>query len=158
MPVGITTDWTVDRLGCFSVNGFVDHVYYRVDCKEWVQIEENKTGSGDPVGIGTTNVNKTLDANHTHHAGTPRTSPTGVGQTQYVHSQKTLTGKHQFDWHTDTIVPYEDLTESQIIGWVKTGLGTTNIERLESSIRPEITQYGFDATRVVRVGDALPWK
>ena len=157
MAVGVTTDWKVDRLGCFSVNGFVDHVYYRVDCKEWIQIEENKTATGSTVGIGTTNVDKVVPSGHTHYPNNPRVAPTGVGQTEYVHSQKSYTGKVDFAWHTDTIIPYDDLTESQIIGWVKTGLGTTECESIESSLRPEIQQYLHDAVRVVRVGDALPW-
>ena len=44
MPAGITTEWSVDRMGCFSVNGFVDHVHYKVECKEWIQIETDKLG------------------------------------------------------------------------------------------------------------------
>jgi len=157
MPAGITTEWSVDRIGCFSVNGFVDHVHYKVECKEWIQIETNKLPSGVSVGIGTTNVDKVIDSGHTHHPNNPRVAPTGIGQTEYVHNQKTIGGKIAFAFHTDSIIPYDDLTESKVLEWVKTGLGTTECERIEESIRPDISQYNFDPVRVVRVGDALPW-
>jgi len=157
MPVGVTTEWKIDKLGCLTVNGFVDHVYYKVECKEWIQIETNKTGSGDPVGIGTTNVDKVVPSGHTHHPNNPRVAPTGVGQTEYVHHQKTYGGKIDFPYHTDSIIPYDDLTESKVLEWVKSGIGTVDCERIEESISPDISQYGVDAIRVVRTGDALPW-
>jgi len=157
MPAGITTEWSVDRMGCFSVNGFVDHVHYKVECKEWIQIETDKLPSGASVGIGTTNVDKVIDSGHTHHPNNPRVAPTGVGQTEYVFESRNHCGLMEFAYHTDSLIAYDDLTESKVIEWVKTGLGTTECERIESSIRPNTSQYNFDPVRVIRTGDALPW-
>ena len=50
-----------------------------------------------------------------------------------------------------------DLTENDVLGWVRTGLGTTEITRIEESILPPKTQYDFDANREIRVGASLPW-
>ena len=50
-----------------------------------------------------------------------------------------------------------DLTESNVIGWVKTRLGTTEVERIENSVAPPKTQYDFDDLREIREGVSLPW-
>tara|TARA_B100000530_G_C15631003_1_gene358260 strand:- start:25 stop:390 length:366 start_codon:yes stop_codon:yes gene_type:complete len=50
-----------------------------------------------------------------------------------------------------------DLTESNVIGWVKTGLGSTEIQRIEESILPPKTQYDYDSLREIREGNSLPW-
>ena len=38
----------------------------------------------------------------------------------------------------DTLVPYKDLTEAQVIGWVKTKLGTDEVTAIEKSLEDEI--------------------
>ena len=34
----------------------------------------------------------------------------------------------------DSLVPYTDLTESQIIGWIQTGIGSTQISVMQSDL------------------------
>jgi len=38
----------------------------------------------------------------------------------------------------DTLVPYKDLTESTVLGWVKTKLGTDATASIEKSLEDEI--------------------
>tara|TARA_B100001094_G_C17671187_1_gene548843 strand:- start:113 stop:478 length:366 start_codon:yes stop_codon:yes gene_type:complete len=50
-----------------------------------------------------------------------------------------------------------DLTEENVISWVKTGLGTTEVERIENSVAPPKTQYDYDDLREIREANSLPW-
>ena len=83
------------------------------------------------------------------------TAQVGIG------SNKTLSRKaytHSMDLEGDSpTIALADLTENDVLGWVKTGLGTTEISRIESSLRPDITQYGVDPVRVAKSGSDLPW-
>ena len=38
----------------------------------------------------------------------------------------------------DTLVPYKDLTESQVAGWIETGLGTTSMATMKVEIDKHI--------------------
>ena len=38
----------------------------------------------------------------------------------------------------DTLIPYKDLTESTVLGWVKTKLGTDATDSIEKSLKDEI--------------------
>ena len=58
---------------------------------------------------------------------------TGVSTTGASVKTHSLTGICTFS-RPDSLVPYTDLTESQVIGWVKTGIGTTAIEALQTDI------------------------
>ena len=151
MPTGITTDWKVEKLAVLKDNGFVEAVQYNVTCNEWITIEP------DPATYGghTLNSDKTLDANHTSHSN-PYTAPVAVSSKDEIFKSQTHTGSIEFAYHTPEIA-YDDLTESKVLEWVKTGLGTTECERIESSLRPDITQYVTDPVRLAKQGDALPW-
>ena len=52
----------------------------------------------------------------------------------------------------DTLVPYKDLTESTVLGWIKTKLGTENVASIEKSLEDEITLIN---TPVEATG--IPW-
>ena len=52
----------------------------------------------------------------------------------------------------DTLIPYKDLTESTVLGWVKAKLGTEEVARLEKWLEDEITLL---ATPVTATGK--PW-
>ena len=64
----------------------------------------------------------------------------------YTYTGVSTTGTSVKEWSTagictfsrpDSLVPYTDLTESQVIGWIQTGIGTTAIEALQT----DITQF-----------------
>ena len=38
----------------------------------------------------------------------------------------------------ETLIPYKDLTEDTVLGWVKTKLGTDNVAAIEKSLEDEI--------------------
>ena len=38
-----------------------------------------------------------------------------------------------------TLIPYKDLTESTVLGWIKTKLGTENVASIEKTLEDEIT-------------------
>ena len=83
------------------------------------------------------------------------TAQVGIG------SNKTLSRKsytHSMDLEGDSpTIALADLTENDVLGWVKTGLGTTEITRIEESILPPKTLYDFDELREIREGNSLPW-
>ena len=151
MPQGITTHWKVDKLAVLKDNGFVESVQYSVTCNEWITIEPDPAIYGGHTGINTSE----LDANHTAHSN-HYTAPAAVTSKDEIYKSQTYTGKVEFTYATPEIA-YDDLTESTVIGWVKTGLGTTEISRIESSLRPDITQYVVDPVRVAKSGSDLPW-
>ena len=79
----------------------------------------------------------------------------GVGSAMNIHRNQY---NHSMDLEGDTpTIALADLTESNVLGWVKTGLGTTEVTRIEEEISPPKTQYDFDANREIRVGASLPW-
>ena len=58
---------------------------------------------------------------------------TGVSTTGTSMKTHSLAGICTFS-RPDSLVPYTDLTESQVIGWIQTGIGTTAIEALQTDI------------------------
>ena len=53
-----------------------------------------------------------------------------IGASVKTHS---LTGICTFS-RPDSLVPYNDLTESQVIGWIQTGIGSTQISVMQSDL------------------------
>ena len=58
---------------------------------------------------------------------------TGVSTTGASVKTHSLTGICTFS-RPDSLVPYTDLTESQIIGWIQTGIGSSAIESLQEDL------------------------
>ena len=52
----------------------------------------------------------------------------------------------------ETLIPYKDLTESTVHGWVKTKLGTDEVARVEKWLEDEITLINTPVT-----GTGKPW-
>ena len=46
----------------------------------------------------------------------------------------------------ETLVPYKDLTESTVLGWVKTKLGTDEVAAIEKSLEDEIALINTPVT------------
>ena len=46
----------------------------------------------------------------------------------------------------ETLVPYKDLTESIVLGWVKTKLGTDEVAAIEKSLEDEIALLNTPVT------------
>ena len=47
------------------------------------------------------------------------------------------TGEVQLE-KPETLIPYKDLTESTVLGWIKTKLGTNEVAAIEKSLEDEI--------------------
>ena len=58
---------------------------------------------------------------------------TGVSTTGASVKTYSTTGICTFS-RPDSLVPYNDLTESQIIGWIQTGIGSTQISVMQSDL------------------------
>ena len=58
---------------------------------------------------------------------------TGVSTTGTSVKTHSLAGICTFS-RPDTLVPYTDLTESQLIGWIQTGIGSSAIESLQEDL------------------------
>ena len=58
---------------------------------------------------------------------------TGVSTTGTSVKTHTLAGICTFS-RPDSLVPYTDLTESQLIGWIQTGIGSSAIESLQEDL------------------------
>ena len=52
----------------------------------------------------------------------------------------------------ETLIPYKDLTESTVLGWVKTKLGTDEVAAIEKSLEDEIALINTPVTEVGK-----PW-
>tara|TARA_Y100000356_G_scaffold16213_1_gene11502 strand:+ start:1117 stop:1422 length:306 start_codon:yes stop_codon:yes gene_type:complete len=51
-----------------------------------------------------------------------------------------------------TLIPYKDLTESTVLGWIKTKLGTDEVTRVEKWLEDEIALINAPVT-----GTGKPW-
>ena len=51
-----------------------------------------------------------------------------------------------------TLIPYKDLTESTVLGWVKTKLGTDEVAAIEKALEDEIALINTPVT-----GKGKPW-
>ena len=58
---------------------------------------------------------------------------TGVSTTGTSVKTHSLAGICTFS-RPDSLVPYTDLTESQLIGWIQTGIGSSAIESLQEDL------------------------
>ena len=52
----------------------------------------------------------------------------------------------------ETLIPYKDLTESTVLGWVKTKLGTDEVAAIEKSLEDEIALLNTPVT-----ASGKPW-
>ena len=52
----------------------------------------------------------------------------------------------------DTLIPYKDLTESTVLGWVKTKLGTDEVAAIEKDLEDEIALINKPVT-----SEGKPW-
>ena len=52
----------------------------------------------------------------------------------------------------ETLVPYKDLTESTVLGWVKTKLGTEEVAAIEKALEDEIALINTPVTETGK-----PW-
>ena len=52
----------------------------------------------------------------------------------------------------ETLIPYKDLTESTVLGWIKTKLGTDEVARIEKWVEDEIARIKAPVT-----GTGTPW-
>ena len=52
----------------------------------------------------------------------------------------------------DTLIPYKDLTESTVLGWVKAKLGTDEVAVIEKSLEDEIALLNTPVT-----AEGKPW-
>ena len=51
-----------------------------------------------------------------------------------------------------TLIPYKDLTESTVLGWVKTKLGTNEVAAIEKSLEDQIALINTPVT-----AEGKPW-
>ena len=52
----------------------------------------------------------------------------------------------------ETLIPYKDLTESTVLGWVKTKLGTDEVAAIEKSLEDQIALINTPVTETGK-----PW-
>ena len=52
----------------------------------------------------------------------------------------------------ETLIPYKDLTESTVLGWVKTKLGTDEVAAIEKALEDEIALINTPVTETGK-----PW-
>ena len=52
----------------------------------------------------------------------------------------------------DTLIPYKSLTESTVLGWIKTKLGTDAVASIEKSLKDEIELLNTPVT-----ANGKPW-
>ena len=62
---------------------------------------------------------------------------TGVSTTGSSMMTHSLAGICTFS-RPDSLVPYNDLTESQVIGWIQTGIGSTQITNMQNELNSYI--------------------
>ena len=62
---------------------------------------------------------------------------TGVSTTGASVKTYSTTGICTFS-RPDSLVPYTDLTESQVIGWIQTGIGSTQITNMQNELNEYI--------------------
>ena len=61
------------------------------------------------------------------------------------------TGEVELD-KPETLIPYNDLTESTVLGWVKTKLGTEEVARVEKWLEDEVALVNTPVT-----ANGKPW-
>ena len=58
---------------------------------------------------------------------------TGVSTTGSLTKEHSVTGIVTFT-RPESLIPYNDLTESQVIGWIQTGIGSTEISVMHTEL------------------------
>jgi hypothetical protein len=77
----------------------------------------------------------------------------GSGEDAVVHSGSNYGSVGLTPDHTDSdFTPYADLTESDVMTWVKDSLGADEVTRVEESIAAQITESKTPTT-----ASGLPW-
>ena len=62
-------------------------------------------------------------------------------------------GKESFE-KGESVIPFEDLTKSIIIGWIKTKFGAEEVTRLENHIKNKLDQQ---RTPTLKTGEPTSW-
>ena len=60
------------------------------------------------------------------------------------------TGECDYTQTSDTFVPYDQLTQDMVVGWVKDSLGTDNVAALEAGLDEQIAAQK-------QVENGVPW-
>jgi len=77
----------------------------------------------------------------------------GSGDSAVVHNGNSYGSVGLTPDHTaDDFTPYADLTESDVVTWVKDSIGDTEITRIEESIAAQIAE-----SKAPSVASGLPW-
>ena len=139
--MGITTSWSINNLHVFKASGWVDEIQWNCVCTEWEDIEV--------VGNDTTLAGIT-------------TGFVGIGSTsviqRFIKGRRVASGSIALGGSGATPeIPYDSLTESQIVGWVKTGIGITEVARIHNDLNPNPVVTDIEGIKEIRQGDALPW-
>ena len=58
---------------------------------------------------------------------------TGISTTGSLTKEHSVTGIVTFT-RPESLIPYNDLTESQVIGWIQTGIGSTEISVMQTEL------------------------
>ena len=139
--MGITTSWHVNNLHVFKESGWVDEIQWQCVCTEWEDIEV--------VGNDTTQAGIT-------------TGFVGIGSTKIT--QRFIKGRRIASGRLELVgsgaspdIAYNDLTEDTVVGWVKTGIGITEVARIHNDLNPNPVVTSIESVKEIRQGDALPW-
>ena len=79
----------------------------------------------------------------------------GIGLSATIKTNR-YSGHYELEGDSPTVA-LADLSENNVVGWVKTGLGSTEVQRIENKVAPAKTLYDFDDIREIREGNSLPW-
>ena len=139
--MGITTSWHVNNLHVFKESGWVDEIQWQCVCTEWEDIEV--------VGNDTTQAGIT-------------TGFVGIGSTKttqrYIKGRRVASGRLELGGSgASPEIAYNDLTEDTVVGWVKTGIGITEVARIHNDLNPNPVVTSIESIKEIRQGDALPW-
>tara|TARA_B100000965_G_scaffold173031_1_gene144548 strand:- start:45 stop:467 length:423 start_codon:yes stop_codon:yes gene_type:complete len=139
--MGITTSWSINNLHVFKASGWVEEIHWNCACVEWEDIEV--------VGNDTTQAGIT-------------TGFVGIGSTKttqrYIKGRRVASGRLELGGSgASPDIAYNDLTEDTVVGWVKTGLGTTQVARIQNDLNPNPVVTSIESIKEIRQGDALPW-
>ena len=139
--MGITTSWHVNNLHVFKESGWVDEIQWQCVCTEWEDIEV--------VGNDTTQAGIT-------------TGFVGIGSTKitqrFIKGRRIASGRLELGGSgASPDIAYNDLTEDTVVGWVKTGIGITEVARIHNDLNPNPVVTSIESVKEIRQGDALPW-
>lgn len=61
------------------------------------------------------------------------------------------------DVNDPNFIPYEDLTEEIVIGWVKSSLGETEVAKIEANLAQQVLNQAETVVTVNTTATGLPW-